>query len=68
MTTSPTGARTRAPIEARFAIRDLSHKFAVNKRTAEDNLLRAALFEAYQLGFEAGFNAQEETANGFPQA
>lgn len=67
MTTSFGGER-RITREGLYAIRDLTQKFVRDKRESEETLLRVALAEAYQLGFEAGFNSQKEIANGFPQA
>lgn len=69
MTTSPSdGAGRRIQREDLYAIRDLTQNFVRSKRSSEESLLRVALAEAYQLGFEAGLNSQQEIAHGFPQA
>lgn len=68
MTTSSDGVRRRINTDARFTIRGLSDQFARDKRTSDEALIRAALAEAYSLGYEDGINSQKETANGFPQA
>lgn len=57
-----------AAIANRFALKDLTHTLITDLRKSEGDLLRAAIFDAYQRGFDAGLNAQKEIADGFPQA